>query len=162
MTLPETLPSRQLFPGSQMPRQPASAMTTRSTASTEVVAATPAVPASGLSARRAGLHLALVLAVVGVGAGLLGGAPMAQSAVLGVLLAAINLLAMRHITRAMTEGGSAVWALVLPVKLIALVGVAYLLVRAGLASAIPLAVGFAVLPLTSVFLPPPSSVRRRA
>lgn len=129
-------------------------MTTPSTGSTE--------PSARLSPRRASLHLALVLAVVGVGGALLGGVPMAQSAVLGVLLGAVNLLAMRHITRAMTEGGSAAWALVLPVKLIALVGVAYLLVQSGLASAIPLAVGFAVLPLTSVFLPPPSSVRGRA
>ncbi len=87
---------------------------------------------------------------------------MAQSAVLGVLLGALNLLLMRRITRAMTEGGSAVWALALPVKLIGLVGVAYLLVQSGWALAVPLAVGFALLPLTSVFLPQPSSVRGRA
>jgi hypothetical protein len=115
-----------------------------------------------LSARRMGVHLALVLAVVAMAGALLGGAPMAQSAVLGVLLGAANLLLMRRITRAMIGGGSAVWALALPVKLIALVGVAYLLVQSGLAQAIPLAVGFAVLPLTSVFLPQPSSVRGRA
>lgn len=127
---------------------------TPSTGSTESV----------LSVRRASLHLALVLAVVALGGALLGGAYMAQSAVLGVVLGAVNLLAMRRITRALTnaDGGSAVWALALPVKLIALVGVAYLLVQSGLASAIPLAVGFAVLPLTSVFLPQPSSVRGRA
>lgn len=123
-----------------------------STASTE----------GGLSARRAALHLALVLAVMAAGGAALGGAHMAQSAVLGVLLGAANLLLMRRITKAMTEGGSAVWALALPVKLIALVGVAYLLVQSGVALAIPLAVGFAVLPLTSVFLPQPSSVRGRA
>jgi hypothetical protein len=106
-----------------------------------------------------------------------------------VLLGAANLFVMRRITRAMTGsaqadtvradpvradtagagsaargdgGGSAVWALALPVKLITLVGVAYLLVQSGVAQAIPLAVGFAVLPLTSVFLPQPSSVRGRA
>jgi hypothetical protein len=132
---------------------------TPSTGSTERVAA-----GGVLTARRAVLHLALVLAAAALGGGLLGGAAMAQSVVLGVLLGAANLLLMRRITRALTEGegGSAVWALALPVKLIALVGVAYLLVQSGLASAIPLAVGFAVLPLTSVFLPQPSSVRGRA
>jgi len=115
-----------------------------------------------------------VLAVVAVGGGVLGGVPMARSAVLGVLLGATNLLVMRRITRGLTEAslsestgreggaGSALWALALPAKLIALVGVAFLLVQYGVASAIPLAVGFAVLPLTSVFLPQPSSVRGRA
>lgn len=132
---------------------------TRSTGSTE----------GALSPRRAGIHLALVLAVVALGGAVLGGAQVAQSAVLGVLLGAANLLAMRRITRGLTDatlseggGGSAVWALALPFKLVALVGVAFLLVRNGVALAIPLAVGFAVLPLTSVFLPQPSSVRGRA
>lgn len=127
-------------------------MTTRSTGSTEAT----------LSGRRVLLHLTVVLAVVTAAGAALGGAHMAQSAALGVLLGAANLLLMRRITRAMTEGGSAAWALALPVKLIALVGVAYLLVQSGVAQAIPLAVGFAVLPLTSVFLPQPSSVRGRA
>ena len=77
MTLPETFPSSQLFPS-----QAASAMMTPSTGSIDGGAAR-----SGLSARRASLHLALVLAVVAAGGGLLGGAPMAQSAVLGVLYA---------------------------------------------------------------------------
>jgi hypothetical protein len=117
----------------------------------------------GLSPRRAGIHLAVVLAVVALGGALLGGTATAQSAALGVVLGATNLLIMRRITGAMVrEGGSAVWALALPVKLITLVGVAYLLVQSGVAQAIPLAVGFAVLPLTSVFLPQPSSVRGRA
>ncbi|MEY2932037.1 MAG: hypothetical protein RL033_2786 [Pseudomonadota bacterium] len=122
-----------------------------------------------LSPRRAGIHLALVLVVVALGGAVLGGAQVAQSAVLGVLLGAANLLAMRRITRGLTDatlsqggGGAALWALALPFKLVALVGVAFLLVRNGVALAIPLAVGFAVLPLTSVFLPQPSSVRGRA
>jgi hypothetical protein len=110
-----------------------------------------------------------VLVVVALGGAVLGGAQVAQSAVLGVLLGAANLLAMRRITRGLTDatlsqggGGAALWALALPFKLVALVGVAFLLVRNGVALAIPLAVGFAVLPLTSVFLPQPSSVRGRA
>ncbi|MEY4551584.1 MAG: hypothetical protein RL685_7779 [Pseudomonadota bacterium] len=134
---------------------------TPSTGSTEGAAA--------LSPRRAGIHLALVLVVVALGGAVLGGAQVAQSAVLGVLLGAANLLAMRRITRGLTDatlseggGGSALWALALPFKLVALVGVAFLLVRNGVALAIPLAIGFAVLPLTSVFLPQPSSVRGRA
>ena len=132
---------------------------TRSTGSTE----------GPLSTRRAIIHVALVLAVVALGGAVLGGAQVAQSAVLAVVLGAANLLAMRRITRGLTDatlseggGGAAVWALALPVKLVALVGVAFLLVHYGVALAIPLAVGFAVLPLTSVFLPQPSSVRGRA
>ncbi|HKO92275.1 MAG TPA: hypothetical protein VJU61_14020, partial [Polyangiaceae bacterium] len=91
----------------------------------------------------------------------LGGAAAARSAALGVLLGAVNLLAMRYITRELTraDGGSAVWALALPAKLLTLVGSAYALVVSELALAFPLALGFAALPLSSVFLPRPSSVR---
>ncbi len=81
----------------------------------------------------------MVLAFAAVAGALLGGSHAALSAALGVGLCAVNLFVMRRITRALTEGGSAVWAL-----------------------AFPLALGFAVLPLTSVFLPQPSTVRRRA
>jgi hypothetical protein len=91
-----------------------------------------------------------------------GGAHVAQSAALGVGLCAVNLLVMRRITRNLTEGGSAVWALALPAKLIGLVGAAYWLVETQVALPFPLALGFAVLPLTSVFLPQPSTVPRRA
>ena len=108
------------------------------------------------------LHFALVLAAVTALGGLLGGGHVALSAALGVVLCALNLLVMRRITRALTEGGSAVWALVLPLKLIALVASAFLLVHTRAALAFPLAIGFAVLPLTSVFLPRPSRVRSRA
>ena len=108
------------------------------------------------------LHFVLVLLVVAALAGLLGGGHVALSAALGVVLCGANLLVMRRITRALTEGGSAVWALALPFKLIALVASAFLLVHTRAALAFPLAIGFAVLPLTSVFLPRPSSVRRRA
>jgi hypothetical protein len=69
---------------------------------------------------------------------------------------------MQKITRAMTGGGdggaSAAWGLLLPFKLVALVGVAYLLVSTGVAQPVPLAMGFAILPLTGVFLPRPTSV----
>jgi hypothetical protein len=50
------------------------------------------------------------------------------------------------------------WAVALPFKLAALVGVAYALVSLGVAQPVPLAMGFALLPLTGVFLPRPSSV----
>ena len=50
------------------------------------------------------------------------------------------------------------FGLVLPFKLAAVVGVAYALVAAGVAQPVPLAMGFALLPLTGVFLPRPSSV----
>jgi hypothetical protein len=102
-----------------------------------------------------------LLTVIALG-GLLGDGHVALSAALGVVLCAVNLLVMRRITRALTEGGSAVWALALPFKLLLLVAAAFLLVHSRAALAFPLAIGFAVLPLTSVFLPRPSSVRRRA
>ena len=111
--------------------------------------------------RRFVLHLA-VLIVVGVALGaVLGGPAAARSVAIGVLLGAVNLVAMRRIARGLTrtDGGSAVWALALPVKLLTLVGSAYVLVVSELASAFPLALGFAALPLSSVFLPRPSSVR---
>jgi hypothetical protein len=134
---------------------------------------TDLLPATALPARstttdgqRHALRLVIHLAVVGIGAAALGaavgGAHVARSAALGVGLCAVNLLVMRRITRSLTEGGSAVWALALPAKLIGLVGVAFWLVETRVALAFPLALGFAVLPLTSVFLPQPSTVRRRA
>jgi hypothetical protein len=109
-------------------------------------------------------HFAIVLAAAALLGAVLGGAHEALSAALGVALCGANLLVMRRITRALTagDGGSAVWALAFPVKLIVLVAVAFLLVHTRTALAFPLALGFALLPLTSVFLPRPSSVRGRA
>ncbi|MEO8182657.1 MAG: hypothetical protein ABI895_27810 [Deltaproteobacteria bacterium] len=115
-----------------------------------------------LSPGRMWLHFAVALAAVFALGGLLGGGHVALSAAIGVVLCAVNLLVMRRITRALTEGGSAVWALALPLKLLVLVAAAFLLVHTRAALAFPLAIGFAVLPLTSVFLPRPSSVRGRA
>lgn len=122
-----------------------------------------AAPAE-FSVRRMSAHFVIVLAAAAILGALLSGAHAALSAALGVALCGANLLAMRWITRALTagDGGSAVWALALPVKLIVLVAVAFLLVHTRTALAFPLALGFALLPLTSVFLPRPSSVRRRA
>jgi hypothetical protein len=66
---------------------------------------------------------------------------------------------MRRIMGAMTaNGASAAWAVVLPFKLLGLVAGAFALVRLGLAQPVPLAIGFALLPLTGVFLPRASSV----
>jgi hypothetical protein len=120
--------------------------------------------AAELSPRRMSVHFALVLAAAALLGGALAGAHTALSAALGVALCGANLFVMRRITRALTagDGGSAVWALALPVKLIVLVAVAFLLVHTRTALAFPLALGFALLPLTSVFLPRPSSVRGRA
>jgi hypothetical protein len=92
----------------------------------------------------------------------IGGAHAGLSAALGVGLCAANLFVLRRIVRNLTEGGSAVWALLLPFKLLLLIGAAFWLVQTRVALAFPLAIGFAVLPLTSVFLPQPSTVRRRA
>jgi hypothetical protein len=82
------------------------------------------------------------------------------SAALGVTLAGANLLLMRRITSALTagSGAAAAWALALPLKLVALVGIAYALVDRGVAQPVPLAMGFALLPLTGVFLPRATSV----
>lgn len=102
-------------------------------------------------------HFALVLGVAfAVGAGV-GNQRTATSAALGVALCGLNLLAMRKITSGLTraDGGSALWALLLPFKLVALVGIAFLLVKTRVAGAVPLALGFAALPLTAIFLPRP-------
>ena len=105
---------------------------------------------------RLALHFGVVFLAAGVVGGLLGGAPSAVSALLGVALAAGNLLLMRRITSALTGGGGSAWLVVLPFKLVALVGAAYALVATKVAQPVPLAAGFALLPLTAVFLPRPS------
>ena len=114
------------------------------------------------SRRRFMLHFCVVLLVASGLAMALGGLRAALSVALGVSLAGANLLLMQKITGQMTGNGdgagNAAWALVLPFKLVALVGVAYALVRGGVAQPVPLAMGFALLPLTSVFLPRPTSV----
>jgi hypothetical protein len=110
--------------------------------------------------RRMALHFAVVLLGASLLALLIGGPKAALSTALGVTLAGANLLLMRKITSALAEasGGSAAWALALPFKLAALVGVAYALVDLRVAQPVPLAIGFALLPLTGVFLPRASSV----
>ena len=55
------------------------------------------------------LHFGVVLLVAGAGGALLGGAAMAVSALMGVVLAGANLLFMRRITSALTCGGGAGW-----------------------------------------------------
>jgi hypothetical protein len=101
------------------------------------------------------LHFAVVLLGAGLAAGLLGSAHSGASAALGVALAGANLLLMRRITAALTGDGGSAWLLALPFKLVALVGVAYALVAAKVAQPVPLAMGFALLPLTAIFLPRP-------
>lgn len=111
-------------------------------------------------AGRLSLHFGLVLLAASATAALLGGAGWGISAALGVSLAGANLLLMRKITAVLVEasGAAAAWALALPFKLGALVGLAYALVASGVARPVPLAMGFALLPLTGVFLPRASSV----
>jgi hypothetical protein len=113
-------------------------------------------------ARRFAWHFVSVLLGASALGSLVAGQPAGISAALGVLLAGANLLLMQKITSAMTgpggAGGSAAWGLALPFKLVALVGIAYGLVSSGVAQPVPLAMGFALLPLTGVFLPRPSSV----
>jgi hypothetical protein len=120
---------------------------------------------SGASGRwsppaRLSVHFGLALLVASAGAALLGGARSGVSAALGVMLAGTNLLLMRKITAALVDasGAAAAWALALPFKLVVLVGFAYALVESGVARPVPLAMGFALLPLTGVFLPRASSV----
>jgi hypothetical protein len=106
--------------------------------------------------------LALVLAASSAVAAFLGGTRTAVSVALGIGLSAANLLSMRFITRSLMrpDGASALWALALPVKLLALVGAAFLLVETLVARAVPLALGFAVLPMSAVFLPRPKATGR--
>ena len=117
--------------------------------------------ASALGLRvRLGLHLGIALLGAGAAGGLLGGTRTGASAAMGVALAAANLLLMRRITAALTGGGGSAWLVVLPFKLVALVGVAYALVAAKVAEPVPLVLGFALLPLTAIFLPRPSDPAR--
>jgi len=140
-------------------------MTTRSDEAVMRALAEPgaAVPASAAPLRRLAAHFALVLCFVSGVAAALGGQRTAVSAALGVLLAGLNLLLMRRIMGALAGagGGSAAWALALPLKLVGLVAAALALVELGVAEPVPLAIGFALLPLTGVFLPPASSVPRQ-
>jgi hypothetical protein len=125
-------------------------------------------PAAVRRAGRLALHFGVVLVGASALAAGVDGARAALSAALGVALAGANLLLMQKITRAMTAGsgdstgsdsaGNPAWGLALPFKLVALVGVAYALVSSGVAQPVPLAMGFAILPLTGVFLPRPISV----
>jgi hypothetical protein len=109
--------------------------------------------------RRLALHFISVLLGASALASLVGAPGAGISAGLGVALAGANLLLMQKVTSAMTaSGGGAAWGLLLPFKLVALVGVAYALVALRVAQPVPLAMGFALLPLTGVFLPRPSSV----
>lgn len=127
-----------------------------------------AAPAAARRAGRLALHFGVVLVGASALAAGVAGARAGLSAALGVALAGANLLLMQKITRAMTAGsadsaggdaaGNPAWGLALPFKLIALVGVAYALVSSGVAQPVPLAMGFALLPLTGVFLPRPMSV----
>lgn len=127
-------------------------------------AAVPAVaiPTSAADLRRLTAHFALVLCFVSGVAGAFGGQRAAVSGALGVLLAGVNLLLMRRIMGALAGagGGSAAWAIALPFKLVGLVAAAFALVELGVAQPVPLAIGFALLPLTGVFLPRASSVPR--
>lgn len=106
-------------------------------------------------ARRMWLHFALVLLVAVWGGAVLGGVSSAWSAGLGVSLSAGNVLVMRQIMRALVGGGAAAaaWGLAFPLKLVVLVGLAFVLVERGAAKPVPLAIGFALLPLSGVFLP---------
>ena len=116
-------------------------------------------PVGRANARRLALHFGVVLLGVSAAATLVAGGRAGFSAALGVALAGGNMLLMRKITGALAEGGaSAAWGIALPFKLVALVGVAYALVESGVARPVPLAMGFALLPLTGVFLPRASSV----
>lgn len=139
-------------------------MTTPSDEAVLRAVAEPAVAAraSAPELRRLTAHFALVLAVVSGAAAVLGGRRAAVSAALGVLLAGLNLLLMRRIMGALAGagGGSAAWAIALPFKLVGLVAVAFTLVELRVAQPVPLAIGFALLPLTGVFLPRASSVPR--
>ena len=113
----------------------------------------------GLRVRRFALHFGLVLLAASALGVAVDGRRAGLSVALGVTLAGVNLLLMQKITSALGESGAgAAWGLVLPFKLAAVVGVAYALVAAGVAQPVPLAMGFALLPLTGVFLPRPSSV----
>lgn len=123
---------------------------------------TVAVPASAAHLVRLTTHFALVLCFVSGVAAAFGGQRAAVSGALGVLLAGLNLLLMRRIMGALAGagGGSAAWAIALPFKLVGLVAAAFALVELRVAQPVPLAIGFALLPLTGVFLPRASSVRR--
>lgn len=109
--------------------------------------------------RRLALHWGLVIVAVAAAGDLFVGRRAAVSLVLGVVLSGANLIAMYRLTSGLAapSAGSG-WAVLLPFKFVALVAVAFAAVRFGVADPIPLAIGFALLPLTGVFLPAASSV----
>lgn len=108
------------------------------------------------------VHALAVLVLASYAGHAMGGLRAGASVGLGVLLSGANLLALRRIAAALAgaPGTSSAWGFLLPFKLITLAGVGLTLVELGGAEPIPLAIGFAVLPLTGVLLPRPSSVPR--
>jgi hypothetical protein len=117
-------------------------------------------PAAAPRARRLALHFGVVLLAASGLAAAVAGPRAGLSAALGVALAGANLVLMQKITRTMTAGTGtgAAWGLILPFKLVAVVGASYALVSSGVAQPVALAMGFAILPLTGVFLPRPTNV----
>ena len=113
----------------------------------------------GPSPRGLALHFLAVLVVSSSLTGLLAGPRAALSMALGIGLAAMNLVVMGRIIRVL--GGAsgfagtwsaAAWALAFPLKLVVLVASAFVLVDRDVAEPVPLAIGFALLPLSGVFL----------
>jgi hypothetical protein len=70
---------------------------------------------------------------------------------LGSLIAAFNLWSLGRIVRAFMNGAGLPWVLLAALKLVGLLAIVALLLKLGLTTVIPLAVGYCALPLGIVF-----------
>jgi hypothetical protein len=81
---------------------------------------------------------------------------------LGSGIAAFNLWALARIVRAFMNGAGLPWVLLGAMKLLGLLAVVALVLGLGLTGAIPLAIGYAALPVGIVFAQLSSASRRQA
>lgn len=90
----------------------------------------------------------IVGALLTLGALLMGGPRIMLAAAIGATAAVLNLWVIGRLVASFLSGhGRMSWGFVATVKLLVLFGGMYLLVRSGVVSAIPLAIGYGALPL---------------
>jgi len=96
--------------------------------------------------------IALTGAVLTLGSPFVLGKAGVAGVALGSLIAAFNLWALARIVRAFVSGGASLpWVLLAALKLVGLLAVVALVLQLGITTVIPLAVGYAALPIGIVF-----------
>ena len=106
--------------------------------------------------------IALTGAVLTLGAYFVLGRSGALGVALGSAIAALNLWALGRIVRAFMNGAGLPWVLLGALKLFGLLAVVALVLKLGLTTAIPLAVGFVALPIGIVVAQLSAAPRREA